>query len=262
MRLGQFHLLARTTAVAITLPSHVSMLTGVIPNVHGITWNDDLPLAEPVYPKVPTLFELAKKRGYTTAMAAGKRKFAIFEKPGAFDWAYCSQVPSSDDPETTMYALRILHEHQPDVMFVHLPGVDNVGHAKGWGSPDQLVAVEQADACISRLLDALEELKLADSTVVIVSADHGGAGRTHGADDPRAARSHGSFAARESEKTSTCRIIHGLDVDTYDTFATCCALLDIPIPRRIDGKFITQIIDTSELLQTPTPGPTSQPAMK
>ncbi|MGH7682478.1 MAG: alkaline phosphatase family protein, partial [Candidatus Eiseniibacteriota bacterium] len=39
MRRGTFTMWARTTAVAVTLPSHVSMLTGVTPGKHGIEWN-------------------------------------------------------------------------------------------------------------------------------------------------------------------------------------------------------------------------------
>ena len=40
-----------------------------------VPWNRDLPLRETVYSHVPTLFELAKKAGYTTAIVAGKSKF-------------------------------------------------------------------------------------------------------------------------------------------------------------------------------------------
>src|SRR5690349_20164055 len=36
---GSFSMWARTTKVAITLPSHVSMLTGVPPERHLIDWN-------------------------------------------------------------------------------------------------------------------------------------------------------------------------------------------------------------------------------
>src|SRR5215218_1539354 len=75
MKNGSFSFWARTTAMSITLPSHVSMLTGVIPQRHGIMWNEDLPLERPVYPKFPTIFELAHNAGYSTALISGKGKF-------------------------------------------------------------------------------------------------------------------------------------------------------------------------------------------
>src|SRR3954467_15138990 len=68
---GSFTFWARSTPASITLPTHVSMLTGCTPEMHTIMWNGDLPLSRPVYPRVPTLFELAKKAGYTTALVAG-----------------------------------------------------------------------------------------------------------------------------------------------------------------------------------------------
>src|SRR5215204_6137965 len=43
---GSYSLWARTTPGSITLPSHVSMLTGVPPEWHGIMWNGELPLKE------------------------------------------------------------------------------------------------------------------------------------------------------------------------------------------------------------------------
>lgn len=63
MREGSFTMWANTTDVAITLPSHVSMTTGVGPEKHGVTWNSARPVEEITYPKSPTLFELAHLRG-------------------------------------------------------------------------------------------------------------------------------------------------------------------------------------------------------
>src|SRR5204863_5390510 len=74
MRSGCYTMWARTTEVSITLPSHVSMLTGVVPERHGIWWNIEIDKEYMKYPAVPTIFELAKARGLTTALAVGKGK--------------------------------------------------------------------------------------------------------------------------------------------------------------------------------------------
>src|SRR5205085_155690 len=81
------------------LPSHVSMLTGVVPNKHGVFWNDDLPLTEPVYPKFPTLFEVAHAAGLSTALVSGKGKFKELAKPGSVDWPRITD--SKDDSAVT-----------------------------------------------------------------------------------------------------------------------------------------------------------------
>src|SRR5262249_25460780 len=157
---------------AITLPSHVSMLTGVPPEVHGVMWNADLPLERAVYPASATIFELAHACGYTTAMAAGKSKFSVLVKPGTIDWVSVPTSSTTEDPAVASNAANILRQHQPNLLFVHFATVDTVGHARGWGSPEQVRAIEDADKLVGGLLDELDELKLRESTFVLLTADH------------------------------------------------------------------------------------------
>lgn len=255
---GTYTFWARSTAHSVTLPTHVSLLTGVVPEKHAIMWNGDMPLAQPVYPSAATLFELAKQRGYSTAMVAGKSKFSILDKPGTIDFKYITPSKKSDDADVTAHALRILRAHKPQVIFMHLPGVDNVGHAKGWGTPEQLRAVAAADKCVGQIVDALAELKLLGSTLIIITADHGGAGRTHGADDARSRHIPWIAAGPGVRKDFDLTLYADLNVEVYDTFTTVCTLLAIPTPRRVDGKFISAILQTQELLRPATP-PSMQP---
>src|SRR5262245_8132085 len=46
LQTGSFTMWARTVPASTTLPAHVSMLTGVPPEVHGVQWNADLPLSQ------------------------------------------------------------------------------------------------------------------------------------------------------------------------------------------------------------------------
>jgi hypothetical protein len=88
MRTGTYSMWARTTEVSITLPSHVSMLTGVTPERHAIWWNIEVDKEYMRYPAVPTIFQLAKQNGKTTALAVGKGKLEALGRPGSLDWAY------------------------------------------------------------------------------------------------------------------------------------------------------------------------------
>ena len=94
------------------------MLTGVVPRKHEVEWNKDLPLSAPVYPKVPTLFEIAHKAGYTTAMAAGKSKFTVLAKPGTVDWMWVTDSEKAEDSDVAVEAMKIIRDHKPQVMFV------------------------------------------------------------------------------------------------------------------------------------------------
>lgn len=241
---SSFTFWARTTAESVTLPSHTSMLTGVVPIRHEVQWNKDLPLEHPVYPVFPTLFELAHAAGYTTAMAAGKDKFIALAKPGTLDWLYLPNSTTSEDDVVTAHALEILQDHQPQVMFVHLPSVDNVGHAAGWATDKQLAAIAEADACVGKLLAKLDELNVRSSTMVILTSDHGGAGLSHGPDDPRSRHIPWIVEGPGIRKGVDLTIYAPLTVDTEDTFCTACYVLGLhPTRLPLDGKVVEEIFD-------------------
>lgn len=245
LRDGSFTFWALTTKESYTLPSHVSMLTGVIPDRHGVTWNDHI---EEAYPNVPTLFTLAKQHGYTTALAVGKTKFVALTPPQSLDWKFQPMDEPIPDHRVADETIEILREHRPGVMFVHFAGVDNVGHARGWGSPEHIAAIAEADAALGKVLDALDDLNLRRRTLIILTSDHGGAGREHRPGDPRSRHvpwiATGPGVRKNFDLTGYLK----LTVRTEDTFATACAFLKIPLPRGINGKRIKQIYQPRELL--------------
>jgi predicted AlkP superfamily pyrophosphatase or phosphodiesterase len=253
MARGSFSMWATTTAVAVTLPSHVSMLTGVTPARHGVTWNSDQPTARRVYPARPTLFELAKAAGLTSAMAAGKSKFSTLAKPGTLDW---SMVPEDDelpDSVVTDVAVGWIRAHAPQVMLVHLPDVDLAGHDAGWGSSLQLEAIERADRCVARLLGELGRRGLLDSTVVLITSDHGGARKGHGANDPRSRHIPWIIAGPGIRKGFDLTRVRDLDVRTEDTFATACELLGLRVQGSIDGRPVRAALAAGEAPEALTP---------
>ncbi len=259
MKDGAYSMWAKTTALAVTLPSFTSMMTGTNPRKHKIDWDRDMPLSAPYYPRTPTIFELASNVGYTTAMVSGKSKFCAMNKPGTISYYYYPVVPQEvsaaamNEPDTSSAgkafaavekvsdekvaeeALKIIAANKPDFMFIHFPQVDAVGHSKGWGSPDQLEQIGKTDALIGGLLAALKTAGIADSTLIIVSADHGGAGTSHGPDDPRSRAIpwiiHGPGVRKNVDLTQMA----DLDIRTEDTCATACWALGIKCPANFDG---------------------------
>jgi arylsulfatase A-like enzyme len=252
MDIGSYTLWARTTAESVTLPSHTSMLTGVTPVKHGIQWNSDLPLKHPVYPMFPTIFELARKAGYTTAMAAGKSKFINLAKPGTLNWLYVPSSTIDEDRDVAAQAAYMILAHQPDLLFVHFPNVDNAGHTYGWASDQQMDAIAGADESIGLILWALDQRHLRDSTFILVTADHGGAGLSHGPDDPRSRNIPWIVAGPGIRRGVDLTTYPDLVIETEDTFSTVAYLLGIPIIQKVDGKPVLEIINRSneELLHT------------
>ena len=242
MEQGSFTMWARTTDMAVTLPSHTSMLTGVPPSKHGVVWNTDLPPDRLAYPAWPTLFEVARERGFSTAMVAGKSKFSALAKPGTLSWSFVPTETVISDKAVADTASLWIRRYAPQVLFVHLPEVDIAGHAKGWGSAAQLAAIAAADRCVGQILESLRNRGLLDSTVVLVTADHGGAGRSHGPNDVRSREIPWIVSGPGICRNLDLTMNQDLEVRTEDTFATICYLLGIKPPKAIDGRPVIQIL--------------------
>ncbi len=253
MDAGAFTFWAQTTEISITLPSHVSMLTGVMPKKHKIDWNAEVPAGRDPYPAVPTLFELAKANGYSTGLSTGKSKFTTFAKPGVLDWSFITELPKTDDKMVATKACDIIEAHQPQVMFIHFPGVDSAGHGKGWASPEQMAAIHDVDGYIGQIIATAKKAGTFDETLLIVTADHGGQGRVHGPNDPRSRHIPWIVAGPGVRANYDLTRIAELHVNTEDTFATACYVLGIPLPADIDGKPVLAIFQQPDELLVGSP---------
>ena len=246
MARGSFTMFAATTDVAVTLPSHTSMLTGVAPEKHGIHFNGDPGPGDPKEPAWPTLFQLAHRSGLTTAMSAGKSKFSLFAAGGVLDMSFLPpHGTTASDSAVAASAAGWIATRQPAVLFMHLAGPDLAGHASGWGSPEQLAAAATSDRALGQVLEALAGAPPGDSTLIIVSADHGGAGKTHGGTDARSHYVPWIAASPGVRRAFDLTREPKLEVRTEDTFATACAWLGLAIGKPVDGRAVREIFERS-----------------
>ena len=239
---------AQTVFPSITLVSHTSMLTGVQPAKHHITWNSYKPEAGVV--KVPTVFSLAKTAGLSTAMFVGKEKFKHLLVPGSVDeFGYNRSAggetikmvageKKSVKEGTVMTkavaadAVAYIEAKKPNLCFILFTDTDSTGHKFGGGSPEQIKAFAAEDAGIGAVLGAIRKAGLAESSVVIVTADHGGHAKTHGANSPDDMTVPWIAWGKNVKKHCTLTA----PVLTCDTTATALWLLDVPRPADLDGK--------------------------
>jgi arylsulfatase A-like enzyme len=233
LREGAYTLSAQTIYPSKTLPSHTSMLTGVPPSVHGITWNRDQTSRHGAV-GVPTIFELAKADGFRTAAFFSKAKLRHLQKPGTLDhWQAPSGLEAFMASRTVEDATRYMRFRQPNLLFVHIAEPDAAGHSFGWMTGAYRMAVRRADAAVAELLRAAEATYGSGGYTVIVTADHGGHGREHGTDHesdmtiPWIAWGAGVQAGRIDE-----------DVKTMDTAATVLWLLGVAEPAVFGGTSV------------------------
>jgi predicted AlkP superfamily pyrophosphatase or phosphodiesterase len=238
---GSFTMYAITTDVAVTLPSHTSMLTGVPPAQHGIPYNSDPKPGQRDIPAWPTLLAIAHRAGRTTALCAGKSKFSVLADPASLDLrSVPARGKAAPDSAVADTAAAWLTTRRPDVLFVHLPGLDGAGHSAGWGSAAQLRVAAVADRAFARVMAALGGAPAGDSTLVIVSADHGGAGKSHGGTDASSRFIPWIAAGPGVRANYDLTQVTGLKVRTEDTFATALAWLRIAPEQPVRGRAVTE----------------------
>ena len=234
MKRGAYSLEAQTTLPSVTLTSHTSMMTGVPPLRHHVLWNDWQPEKGRI--ETQTIFDVAKAAGLTTAMFAGKDKFRHFEIPGRFDEF---SVPGYPCQVVADAAVRCIVERQPALIMVHLAEPDGAGHSKGWMGPEYMEAIARADRAVGRLLAALDSAKIADSTAIIVSADHGGHEHTHGS--AMAVDMTIPWIAAGAGVRAVGKLRPG--IVTTDTAATVVALLGLAVPATWEGRPVTAALE-------------------
>ncbi len=231
---GAYSPQAQTVSLSITLPGHASMLSGMLPEKHGIVWG--MPYIGWPGMNGPTLFSVVHDAGLSTAMVFGKEKMNYLVLPNSVDTLFGLDM---HDPEIKDYALEIIRAGLPHVLFLHFPDTDRVGHASGWMSPNQLQAIAFVDNLIGEILAALEAGGYRNSTLLIVSADHGGHGFSHGDDSPED-RTIPWLAVGPNVPAG---VTLTQPINTYDTAATALYALKLPIPSNWDGRPVMEIFE-------------------
>jgi arylsulfatase A-like enzyme len=180
---------ARSIVPPLTLPAHSSMLSGLAPEVHQVYWNMWIPAFGPL--RFPTVFMLAKSNGLSAAMFSAKDKLGYLFPPGSAD-VISYPVPDPRDyygtnvfsaGKVAEQAVKYFTQHRPRLLFVHLSDGDIAGHYYGWPSPEQYAAFAECDIALKTLRTGIAQAG-GTNAIFLITADHGGAGLSHGVDRP------------------------------------------------------------------------------
>jgi predicted AlkP superfamily pyrophosphatase or phosphodiesterase len=220
-----YSLNAQTIYPSSTLPAHSSMLSGMCPAKHGVTWNDYLPSKG--YALGTDIFDLAHAAGLHTLMVVGKEKLRQISEPASIDY-----FEFINDRDTVIAQTVITLIPQGfGLFFVHFPTPDFMGHEYGWLSPEQLSVLYRSDEALGTILATLDQAGMRQDTLLIISADHGGHNTSHG--------------SSQIEDMTIPWIISGPGVkpgplttaiNTTDTAATAAWSLGLPLPEEWDGQ--------------------------
>lgn len=191
---------------AITLPNHVTMMTGRrVKGEEGHHWtvNTDpgptATLASNHGSYLASGFDVAHDNGLRTAIWSGKSKFSMFHQSynatsGAPDLTgpdngrdkidYDKIAPGSPAAILTTDFVTRMTGQPYNFVFFHYQDPDATGHGIGWSAdPASPYAktLKSVDTAIGRMLDMVQASPtLKGRTVIILTSDHGGHDKTHG----------------------------------------------------------------------------------
>lgn len=168
-----------TVMPSVTLPCHMSLFHSVTPERHGILTNTYVPQVRPV-------------RGICEVLRAAGKKCAVFHnweelkdlsRPDSLAWSnYISghvYTYAEANPRLTDACISYVNSDLPDFTFLYLGLTDWAGHSYGWMGEEYLDSVKTSFDCIEKAIKSVP-----DDYLVVVTADHGGHGRSHGSDMP------------------------------------------------------------------------------
>lgn len=164
---------ARTVFPPVTLPCHMSLFHSVPPDRHGIVTNLYTPQVRPI----PGLCEQLRAAGRNTAFFYSWEELRDLCRPDGLCFSYFVNLHAKahTDDLLTDAAVAYLREESPDFTFLYLGETDDAGHRHGWMGKEYLACIDNAISCVERVFQNLPE-----DTTLILTADHGGHGRSHG----------------------------------------------------------------------------------
>ena len=264
-----------------TIPSHMSLMTGLYPHRHGVT-AEQLRLPE----DIATLASLLREGGFRTRAVVSSihltsgtdfpRGFERLDYVSEWDLDKGARLLRNPGPEVTREALAALDElaDEPFFLFLHYydvhsdyspakrfrKGLVDAYTGKADGSTPLLSAfrkgkvrigergrrhlsqlydaeIRQLDAQLGRVLRHLDETGMADSTLVILTADHGEEFFEHGS--VLHGRSYFEEVIRVPLLLRGPGVPAGLRSDNLaslvDVLPTALGLLGLPIPDAVQG---------------------------
>lgn len=223
---------ARTINKSATLPSHASMVSGVDSSEHGLDFN----AYKPDHANInrATMFSVAHGAGYPTYMFVGKAKLKhLLAKPTDAQLKIagmnCKRVVKEATPQ--------LQKLKRGLLFMHFADPDSAGHRVGWMTDNYVSAVHAADACLQQVMETIEESGRMSRTLLVVTSDHGGHGRSHGTRMEVDQRIPWFAWGGSARRGRTDRSVH-----TTDTAATVIAALGLTVPANMRGQAVNEAL--------------------
>ena len=175
-----YTLKAQTVMPSVTLPCHMSLFHSVPPERHGTVTNVHVPQVRPV----KGIIDVLRAAGKFSACYYDWEELRDLNQAGTLTHCYMVRghhlgwetAARMDFEDFKRYAEC---PGLPDFTFFYMGIVDEIGHKYGWMGPEYMEATRFSMDIAGEIAALLPE-----DTLLVVTADHGGIGRSHGSDAP------------------------------------------------------------------------------
>lgn len=184
---GSYTLEKRSVLPSSSAVNWASMYMGAGPELHGYCeWGSQVPdLPSRVVNRngiFPTVF--SELRSAAPEAEIGN----IYEWDGirylvdTLSLSYDKHVVevAEDSTAVTRFIVDYIKDKKPTLLNVQYDVLDHVGHAAGHDTPMYYAKLEEIDGYIGQIVKAAKDAGIWEETIIIVTADHGGIGKTHG----------------------------------------------------------------------------------
>lgn len=171
-------------------PGWSSILTGVWIDKHGVAFNDFVGSRFDEFPHFYARLREQKPEAYLSSFVTWAPIHEEILASAEADEAFSPDAPDSASGDTAVIEAVVEHlgAQTPDVVFVALDEVDHQGHAIGFSPtvPEYVAALAHVDSQVGEILAAIRArpTHASEDWLVVVTTDHGGEGRLHGAQRP------------------------------------------------------------------------------
>lgn len=223
---------SKTSFPTISAQCWASLLHGVLPEFHGMTnaITENKELAYPVKSPYPSIFRLAREAHPEAQLASFVSWYAINNGIIEHNLGVEMGQTKDVDPEIARMTVQYLSDNTPMLLFVHFGSPDVVGEKIGFGTPEQLRAISDLDTYIGWIYDQIKLKNMLDETLFIVTADHGGKGKTHGGDSDE---ERYVFLGVAGKTVADATIV---DAETRDVAAIAAYALGLETPDTWTGR--------------------------
>lgn len=186
---GAYTLHKRSVYPTASAINWASMWNGCPTEIHGYTeWNSSKPTtAQPEGTEnerglIPTVFSLLREQypGAVTAWVGWWDVIGAFIDTAAINYKYIVRDREANIDGATRHTCDMILRYKPALTFVSFDEPDAVGHHIGHDTPAYYDTLRVLDRSIGKIIAATKEAGIFESTIFILTTDHGGVGKGHG----------------------------------------------------------------------------------